>query len=315
MDIGLRRNSPEDPFLGTDWRTGIIKVLQCVICDGAIRRLKRALVAPFLAKRIWNRTPFCVDLVRCETCGFMFYDPRLDEADLRRLYNDYRSDEYQKMRYASEPWYTTKFNADLSSSRSYETRRAKLAPILRQHAGHRQIRRILDYGGDRGDLVVGLFDGAEPFVYDISGMPAAKGVTVTTDPAACKADLIVNSNVLEHVGFPRHLMSEILEAAPEGGLVFLEVPCESPFGLTRVSRRIAQIVVMALTRPALARFVIRPASLYMMHEHINYFTEPSLSALMRSCGGAVVASGRYFLSGRAGSSDMAWCIGSKIQNA
>jgi SAM-dependent methyltransferase len=289
----------------------MIEVSKCVICDGKIRQLKRALVAPFLAKRIWNRTPFCVDLMQCEACGFMFYNPRLDDADLQRLYGNYRSEEYQKMRYASEPWYTSKFNTDLASPGSYEFRRAKLAPILGQHVGQRKISRVLDYGGDRGDLVAGLFDDAETFVYDISGVAAATGVTATLDPAGCTADLIINSNVLEHVGFPRLLVGEILRAAPEGGLVFLEVPCEFPFGLARIARRIAQIGVMALTRPALARFVIRPASLYLMHEHINYFTEQSLSTLMRSCGGTVIAAGSYPVSGRAGKADIAWCLGVK----
>jgi hypothetical protein len=98
----------------------MIEVSQCVICDGDIRRLKRALVAPFLAKRIWDRAPFCVGLVRCNTSGFMFYNPRLEDADLRRLYADHRSEEYQQMRHASEPWYTTKFNSDLASPNSYE---------------------------------------------------------------------------------------------------------------------------------------------------------------------------------------------------
>ncbi len=79
----------------------MIEASLCVICEGAIIQLKRALVAPFLAKRIWNRTPFCVSLVKCETCGFMFYNPRLDDDELRRLYGSYRSEEYQKMRHAS----------------------------------------------------------------------------------------------------------------------------------------------------------------------------------------------------------------------
>ncbi len=290
----------------------MIEASQCVICEGAIIQLKRALVVPFLAKRIWNRTPFCVNLVRCEACGFMFYDPRLDDDELRRLYGNYRSEEYQKMRHASEPWYTARFNADLASPSSYEIRRAKLAPILREHLGQRKISRILDYGGDRGDLVVSLLDEAEAFVYDISGIPAAAGITSTNDPAECMADLIINSNVLEHVGFPRLLVSEILKAAPKGGLVFLEVPCELVFGVSRISRRLAQIGVMALAHPALARHIARPASLYMMHEHINYFTERSLIELMRSCGGSVIAAGSYFSSGRAGKADVAWCLGSKI---
>jgi hypothetical protein len=242
----------------------------------------------------------------------MFYNPRLDDADLRRLYENYRSEEYQQMRYAFEPWYTSKFNQGLASSSSYSSRRAMLSAILQHHIGERKIRRVLDYGGDRGDLVAGLFDEAEPFVYDISGVPAAPGVTATVNPAECKADLIINSNVLEHVGFPRLLVSEILKAAPVDGLVFLEVPCEFPFGLTRIFRRIAQIGVTALTRrPWLSRFLVTRASLYMMHEHINYFSERALTTLMRSCGGTVIAAGSYHSSGRGGKADMAWCLGFK----
>jgi hypothetical protein len=289
----------------------MIEASKCVICEGAIIHLKRALVAPFLAKRVWNRTPFCVNLVKCEACGFMFYNPRLDDDELRRLYTNYRTPEYQQMRHVSEPWYTPKFNTDLASPSSYQVRRAKLAPILREHLGQRKINRILDYGGDRGDLVVGLLDGVESFVYDISGVPAAAGVTATLDPAGCKADLTINSNVLEHVGFPRLMVNEMIQAAPEGGLVFLEVPCETPFGFTRISRRLAQIGVMAITRPRLARFIVRPPTLFMMHEHINYYTEHCLATLMRSCGGAVIAAGRYALSARAGNSGMVWCLGSK----
>jgi hypothetical protein len=168
---------------------------------------------------------------------------------------------------------------------------------------------VLDYGGDHGDLVRGLFENASAFVYDISGVPAAEGVTGTSDPAACRADLVINSNVLEHVGFPRRLVREIMEITPSGGLVFLEVPCESPLGLARTLRRAAQIGIMTLTRPALATSVTRPSGLYMMHEHINYFTERSLATLMTSSGCQVIASGSYLANGRAGKGDMAWCLG------
>src|SRR6185437_5709287 len=213
----------------------MIEVSKCVICDGAIRRRKRALVAPFLARRIWNRAPFCVDLVECEECGFLFYNPRLDDEDLGRLYKDYRLEEYQKMRHASEAWYTQNFNFDLASPASYEKRRALLKPLLHQHLNGRKIARVLDYGGDRGDMVAGLLDGAQAYVFDISGIPAANGVISTKDPAACRADLIIYSNVLEHVGFPREVVSDTLAAAPEGGLAFFEVPCELPFGLYRIA--------------------------------------------------------------------------------
>lgn len=289
----------------------MVEVSSCVLCDSPIRRLKPALVAPFIADRIWNRQPFCVDLVACDHCGFMFYNPRLDGEDLRKLYSGYRSEKYQQMRFATEPWYTKSFNEDLASAKSYESRRAKIAPILRQHIGQRKISRVLDHGGDHGDLVLGLIDGAEPFVYDISGVAPAPGVTAIDDPVECKADLIINSNVLEHVGFPQVIVGEILKAAPKGGLVFLEVPCETPFGIARIVRRLAQIAVMSVARPSIVRKVLHPAALYMMHEHINYFTEGSLRRLLSTCGATVIASGKYSSSGRAGKAELVWCLGSK----
>lgn len=289
----------------------MLEVDNCVICEQPIRRLKKALVAPFMAHRTWNRKPFCVDLVECESCGFMFYNPRLEDEELQREYAGWRSDEYLEMRHSFEPWYTARFNEDLGSAGSYEFRRALLSPIIRKHVGQRKINRILDYGGDHGDLINGLVEGAELFLYDISGSTPLPGVTPTRDPANCKADLIVNSNVLEHVAFPQVLVSQILQAAPEGGLVFLEVPCELALGFSRIARRIAQVGLMSLRRPELIPYVIRPASLYMMHEHINYFTERSLATLMRKCGSTVIASGAYPYSGTAGEADVAWCLAEK----
>jgi hypothetical protein len=289
----------------------MVEVSSCVICNGPIRNLKRALVAPFVAERTWNRKPFCVDLVGCDSCGFMFYNPRLDDDDLRPLYRAYRSVEYQQMRFATEPWYTESFNDDLASPKSYEIRRGLLAAILKKNLNGRKINRVLDYGGDRGDLVTGLIDGAEAYSYDISGTKAAPGVTATFDPASCKADLIINSNVLEHVGFPRVTVTEILQAAPKGGLVFLEVPIEFPFGFYRLMRRVAQIGVVAVMRPKTARYILRPATLYMMHQHINYYTEHSLTVLTKACGGRVIATGTYPYGARAGKADMAWCLAEK----
>jgi hypothetical protein len=289
----------------------MIEVTSCVICAGEIRTLRRALVAPFIARRIWDKKPFNIDLACCRKCGFIFYNPRLDEGDLQNLYTGYRSQEYQKMRYRYEPWYSEKMNAALGLPESYAQRRSVLSGILKTHLRGRKIRRVLDHGGDRGDLAAGLIDGAEAFVYDISGVSPVANVTAVSDLAACQADLIINSNVLEHVGFPRDLVTRILQALPDGGLVFIEVPCEDPFGSYRLARRIAQVSLTMLLRPKSATSLIQPSALYMMHEHINYFTERSLSELMRNAGGRAIASGSYPISGAAGRADIAWYLGSK----
>jgi hypothetical protein len=289
----------------------MIEVSACVICDGPIRKLKPALIAPFIAWRIWNRDPFCIHLVQCQSCGFVFYNPRPDDAELAREYIGYRSPEYLQMRRSFEPWYTARFNADLASPAHYQSRRAKLAPIFQQHLRHRAIHRVLDHGGDHGDLMLGLFGDAQLFLYDISGAAPAPGVTAVSDPASCRPDLILNSNVIEHVGFPRTLVRHIFDAAPPGSLVFLETPCENALGLRRILRRLAQIPFMIAATPRLARHILQTATLYMMHEHINYYTEQSITTLVQNCGGRVIASGFYPLSSRASSEGVVWCLGEK----
>lgn len=72
----------------------MIEVSQLVICDSAIEKSERALVAPFVARRIWNKAPLFVDLLRCKACTFNFHKPRLDD-DLHNLYKNYRDHEYQ----------------------------------------------------------------------------------------------------------------------------------------------------------------------------------------------------------------------------
>ncbi len=259
------------------------------------------MVAPFLATRIWNRNPFDVDLVTCQRCGFLFYNPRLEPHEEAKLYSGYRLEEYQKLRQSSEPRYTSKFNFDLASPASYDYRRKMVASIIAKHSAGKPIRRVLDQGGDRGDLVAGLIPGADAFLYEISGVTPVPGVTAIKRLADCNADLLINSNVLEHVGFPQNIVKEALEAAvPHGGLCFFEVPCENPPEHIRFSRALAHSILVSAYHPSLARFFLRSSALCIMHEHVNYFDEHSLVALIRTCGGNVLASGQY--------DHLAWCL-------
>ncbi len=58
-------------------------------------------------------------------------------------------------------------------------------------------------------------------------------------------------------------------------------------------RRMAQIPFMIAAKPRLAAHLLHPATFYMMHEHINYYTEKCLATLMDKSGGKVIASGFY----------------------
>src|SRR4051794_32431223 len=108
-------------------------VTECVICEGAIVRLRKGITAPFLARRIWQRLPFAVDLAQCCRCGFIFFNPRLEQHEEERLYAGYRGGDYQATRYSCEPWYTRKFNGRLTDPKYCAVRRTALAPVLARY--------------------------------------------------------------------------------------------------------------------------------------------------------------------------------------
>ena len=266
----------------------------CLICAGNSLRARNAVFSPFIAERIWNRRPFPVTIMECERCRFAFAGSRFDPEEERRLYAGYRGPEYQGVRERSEPWYTPKFNALLSSG-TMKKRRAPLLDIFRKHLNP-GIKTILDFGGDRGDLFQGLVPDASTYVYDISGIQPALGVQALHSLDECTAhefDFIACSNVIEHVASPRSLISDIRRIASPKTLVFVEVPSESPFGFSSYVKRTVQQVILTARRPRLSVSLLPFRFLRQVHEHVNFFSLESLSKLMKVCGFDVLACGTY----------------------
>lgn len=280
----------------------MIGVDECVICGCTSLRQKRGVVSPFLAKRIWERKPFPVALADCFDCGFEFFNPRLVTTEEERLYAGYRSTEYQTMRRSFEPWYTEKLNADLSSPESWQHRKSLIASLFRERLNldGRTFDSVLDFGGDRGDLIAELFPASRRFVYEISGVKPIAGVEPLRTLEECRRhpiDLIITSNVLEHVGSPREVISQIATIAGPQTRVFNEVPLESPTDWRSRLKRLAQTGILSITRPALAWQVTGRGMFNLMHEHVNYFSQHSLDRLMQVSGFDVVTSGDYVVSG------------------
>ena len=280
----------------------------CAVCGGEIVCRKQGMVAPFLARRIWDRPAFPAQLMECRECTFQFFNPRLEEAEESRLYAQYRSEEYRSARQTAEPWYTRKFNSALSHPDLMRSRRESLSAILQRYLAGHKIRTVLDFGGDRGALVHGLIDGAEPFVYDISGVEPEPGVARASGPH--EYDLIINSNVLEHVAYPRTLLEQIRGIASPHTKIFIEVPFESPLDANLIVRRLAQTGILMALRPSIGLTLARPRGLCLMHEHVNFYNSKSLEALMKSGGWTVEASGSYRVGGPGGGGTMGWCLSS-----
>lgn len=266
----------------------------CIVCGGTSLEAFPASVAPFLSQYVWDKPSIRCHLMECRSCGMWFYDVRPTSAEMSRLYSEYRGERYCLVRNELEPGYRD-INALLGTSAMELSARQQHFTTALSKAGWKQpsTLRCLDFGGDRGQQFPPSFRGAELAVYDISGTtpePGVEGVS-QAELVGRRFDLVMCNHVLEHVAAPRDTVDEIARLLDAGGYAYFEVPAEAPHGvIPRLSRLVRGVVGDHVAdRLATVRggFAVR---LPQMHEHINLFSEQTLTTLAGRAGLAVVHS-------------------------
>ena len=254
----------------------------CIICGSPDLTGYTTVCSPFLAERIWNTGHVRVQLVHCNACGITFYNPRLNDNELERLYKDYRSPGYQRQRERHEPWYTREAN---NTETEIDERTSNISDIFARRCDAGQVRTVLDYGGDRGQFIPGEFAHADRYVYDISNVPLLPGIKRVSD-ITTKFDIIMCCHVLEHVSDPHEVIDRIMQFSHSGTKFYFELPADLPLLLTPRFINVFFAVVNSRAAKLYFRIVNRPDGVVFcrMHEHINYFSGKSLEMLLESHG-------------------------------
>lgn len=204
--------------------------------------------------------PLC-NSVQCTHCGAMFLDIRFDDAEMAALYADYRGEAYTELRERFEPGYKARNQIYIDGSPYI----SQIEAFLERHVGAQP--RILDWGGDTGRNTPFRGRCALHHVYDISGKPAEAGAMRVDKTVIGQTDydLIVFSNVLEHVPHPIDTLAEITAEMGPDTLLYIEVPHED-----------------------LMRANLRSLEIYRQrkhwHEHINFFSEASIGPMLNHSG-------------------------------
>jgi len=258
----------------------------CPICSSAKIKAYPATVSGFLAERIWGERPKEVQLCHCLACGFTYYNPRLESDEVKRLYNGYRSSEYQRMRQKHEPKYTEEFNAALGTDpQEQKVRKDLLREYLKLERDIEEIRSVLDYGGDRGQFICDELCAAERYVYEISGTVPEPGIQSLTSLDECKKrefDLIMCCHLLEHVPDPLEELERILTLADLDTMIYIELPYEFLFKdiSSPMKERVVSLGLMLIPRSFIKVFTQRFQRNFIMHEHINFYNSSSLRKLL-----------------------------------
>ena len=154
----------------------------------------------------------------CNDCGFVFSNPRPDEADMRLKYEkivEYRTSEISPL-----------YNRSFDNSR----RRSRELKCLLQNFVSLTGMRILDFGGAEGKVLSSLVTGNECFVIDYEQRQLVDGVKylgqALSDLGHMKVDIITACHVLEHMVSPREFLLEAKNYLSKNGLLYVEVPME-----------------------------------------------------------------------------------------
>jgi hypothetical protein len=255
----------------------------CICCDGGRLSRSPAVLMPFVAQRVFGHEPVEItaewglrDLrqgmaytlcnsLQCQECGVLFLDFRFTAEQMAALYHNYRDELYNSQRIRYEPGYASVVG-------HYAQRADYLAEVELWLAPHLPAApTVLDWGGDSGINSLFLTKNRLLHIHDISGVDLVPGAqrVVSEKLSQERYDLVVCSEVLEHVSFPQELLRQILPTMGMHTLLYLEVPHE------------------ALVRQNPDSLDLAPLKRHW-HEHINFYTEKALCSMLERLGLQVV---------------------------
>jgi hypothetical protein len=247
-------------------------------------------------------------LAQCIECSFRFFESRLTDDEVAKLYSGYRGDEYFQQRHRAEPWYSRKVNDGIARDpEEIEARNSAMEVFLQPHVNRGEINSVLDYGGDKGQFIPATL-GKEKFVFELSDAQPVEGVMRIASEAGLdrrRFDLTMILGVLEHCSDPLSVLLKVraLAYGPNSHIV-IGVPYEW-YSLNAVGTGgFYRWYIDMLSKCApLLKFVdfystvfrvrsyrIPPLGILKCHEHLNFFNEQSMAALLRRAGMDLVTS-------------------------
>jgi hypothetical protein len=232
--------------------------VDCPICNGTTEGAA-ARITPFLLKYC-NIKEAETETRYCRACDFAFFKRRLTDAEAKRIYTNYRGDEYNRVRLEVEPSYAhyiPLFGDELSTD--YITRIRDHNDLLDVYPELDECKNVLDFGGD-GTIPGRVFRNAQVWIDDLSAG--------STDQSGRKHEFIFASNVFEHVSDPVTVARSLVQRLDPEGILFIDVPGPLHASLSE----------------GLLWQGKHGGEMYVMHEHINYFAKRSLNRLVRAAG-------------------------------
>jgi len=270
----------------------------CELCNGQVKFKSYAFVAPWIAD---SRIRMTSRLMTCAECDFDFFSRTFSESELTRMYSDYRSPAYQRMRQRYEPWYTMRRNLEIGQDGVVvDERRTRLEMFLHNQLGTDKvgsIKSVLDIGGDEGQFIPKLPQLETMVVLEVSQAPVRQGIQRIASLSEAQGkgfDLVMICHTLEHVQNPLQFMRDILADLDDWNYLYVEVPIDgyemrgrwfNSRGQRLLRDLIIRVPVLGIIVDLYVQIVRRLGIRLMFpavvkqSEHVNYFSRVAVEQL------------------------------------
>ncbi|MDF0604192.1 class I SAM-dependent methyltransferase [Neisseriaceae bacterium TC5R-5] len=247
---------------------------RCICCHGSLLKKSPAVLMPFVAHRVFGWQPVEItaawgmknlrpgwayslcNSLQCQSCGVLFLDIRFSDNQMCRLYQGYRDSDYTTLRDFYEPGYADR-NTVLQNKIAYLDEVEKL---LHPYVG--AAPTVLDWGGGNGCNTPFRQSAKTVYIHDISTVDLIDGCEEFdfAKPIQTRLDLIVCSNVLEHIPYPDDLLNKVIALMSLETILYIEIPYED---LMRENESVRDSYLQKKH----------------WHEHINFFSIQSILTL------------------------------------
>ena len=196
-----------------------------------------------------NSVKFSITL--CESCGFIFLNPRFSENDFKIKYSIIDEMKLEKKLLKKNPM----INLDIRSQRIYKL----INKFYQQNSNLKP--KILDYGGAWGYILNPFINKCKCYIIDYNKWKLPNGVKYLGKDLKnleidFQFDIILVLHTLEHIISPKEFLDYLNKYLKKDGIIYIEVP----FGCLKEWK----ILREPLT-------------------HINFFSEESLYKLFTLC--------------------------------
>lgn len=266
---------------------------KCPICEVVAEQISFAVLAPWISEILNYKNPFNCQLMLCKSCNFKFFSYRYSQSEMNKLYKDYRSDKYYKVRNKWEFWYSRRINDFFKVKENIIKRKLRIHKNLESNGVILdKINSCLDYGGDEGQFFPDHIEKNNKYLLDYSHPDNDNEFIRVSSIKELpnKVDLSMCCMVLEHVDQPLNLFLD-LKKSSNGGWIYIEVPNDS-FEVTKwhnsstyrsflnlISRNYIMFIFFDFLGGVYRNFFkkIPFFGVVKQSEHINYFSPQSLA--------------------------------------